>query len=878
MVTSTSDRQINLSFRFGMIFAVMILYFTTGLTGLIFEVVWSRLLTYYFGASIHAVSTVLAAFMGGLALGSYIFGRLADRWEEKSLKVYAFLALFVGISGLFVPALLQVTEPVFGFFYQNITGSFFILNLVRFVLCFLILLIPTTFMGGTLPLLSRFVTRHRDQIGLRVGGLYSINTLGAVFGCFLAGFYLIAFFGVMATIRLAAIVNICVSIAVLLLWRKARKIPKTPQKPDIKKGAPGQEDISSDYEYKTINIVLALYFISGFVAMSYQVGWWRGLVLNFQQFSNTTYAFTVMLTVLLLGLALGSHLMSRFIDRQPDPLRLFGLLQVLLGMTGLLSVIIIYFYSQNIVPFPQDFGTDYSWWSGVANIFANTGVTIFIPTMLMGALLPVVVRICIGGLKQLGLGVGRIYAIDSGGCVLGAFVAGFFLIPYLGLARAITLLAVTNVLLGFVSFVINPAMSRKKKGTFAFVCMLVAFTIFIYMPRNARLNVFSHEDTPLFYREGPLATVSVSKTRWGDKMVCVDAVEVGGTNKIMLTDQKSLAHLPMLLHQSAKNVLTVGFGSGGTSWSFTRYSGLEKIHCVEICRTVIEAAPYLKESNHGLIERGDPRFNIIIDDVRSYLRYTTEEYDIIATDCTDLRYKSNAQLYTYEYFKLLRKRLTSDGMAVVWMPLGGLHLEDFRVALRTFYEVFPEMSVWYLSNKPTHYVLLLGTKKPLVIDHDGMRAAISEPAVSADLAELHLDDIHKILSSYVVGPENIGEFIGDGMVNTNNISYLEFKLPRYTFIEKRGIDKARNLSALMKHRDDVFELIDDRTIDREQSQRLKRYTKAAPYIIRGNKNLWSGKPELAHFFWTKANTVCPEDRSIHHLLSYFDRMRRRSSP
>jgi len=191
------------SWRDGIVFYV-------GITGLIYEVVWTRLLTYLFGATIYAISTVLSAFMGGLALGSIIFGRLADRWQLNSLKAYALLELFVGITALLLLVLLKLIEPIFGFVYQHWTESFFLLSLVRLILCFIVLLIPTTLMGGTLPLLSRFITHHQTTLGLRIGGLYAINTLGAVVGCFVAGFYLIALLGVRGTVYLAVGVDIIV--------------------------------------------------------------------------------------------------------------------------------------------------------------------------------------------------------------------------------------------------------------------------------------------------------------------------------------------------------------------------------------------------------------------------------------------------------------------------------------------------------------------------------------------------------------------------------------------------------------------------------------------------------------------------------------------
>lgn len=871
MLTEIAQKEKMRAGRLWFYLMILGLFFLSGISGLIYEVVWTRLLTYLFGATIYAVSTVLASFMGGLALGSLIFGRLADRWEHKSLKAYALLESGIGIAAILLLIIIRALEPVYGVVYRHGTNSFLLLSLVRFILCFIALLLPTTLMGGTLPLLSRFVARQQRVLGLRVGALYSVNTFGAVVGCFLAGFYFIAGLGIRGTILLAVGINFTVALIGLWLWKKLSVVTEgTPE--NLQTEASSLSGFP-EYDYKLIKKVLWLYFFAGMIALAYQVGWWRGLVFNFDVLKNTTYAFTAMLTVFLIGLASGSAVMARFVDRQHDPLRLFGLLQVFIGLAGYLSVFVIYFKGRGIAPFEyfDASGVNLRWWNAIANIFIKTIAAIFLPTFLMGMSFPVVVRICISSLKRVGAGVGKIYALNTLGCIIGAFIAGFFLIPFLGLGKGLIFLALGNVLLGFVIFLIHPELTRRSKNIFIVLIILIIALMLLRSPMRATLQPVEEAESLLFYKEGPLATVAVVETLLGYRTLYVDNVGVAGTDPIMLTDQKSLAHVPLLLLPEATSVLTVGFGSGGASWSYTLYSSLQQIHCVEICPTVLEAAPYLLDSNHGILELNDPRYRIIIDDVRSYLRFTDQLYDVIATDCTDLRYKTNANLYDYEYFQLCRRRLTDRGMVVVWTPLAGLTDKDFRMTLRTFYKVFPEMSVWYMNNEPTHYILLVGTKMPLRINYREMQVKLQDPKIKADLAELNLDDVDKILSCFIVGADKTKAFLGEGLINTENHPYIEFDTPKQGYGEQPLIN---NLKTLLKFQSDVNTIIEHNSILPEQRERLQKFVSAVPDIIEGICAYRLLQFEAAAKAWMQAKARCPEDRAIQALLEFSDLRRR----
>jgi len=867
---------------------VFALFFCSGVSGLVYEVVWTRQLTYLFGATLYAVATVLAAYMGGLAIGSFLFGKYADR-AKNNLRLYALLELGIGAAALILPFLLSLLDPIYKFAYRHFS-SFLFLSLLRFALTFFVLLIPTTLMGGTLPVLSRFLVRKKDSLGLNVGALYSLNTLGAVLGCFITGFLLIEALGVRGATLLAVAINGAVAAVGLLLAIKGGREELQIINVELQIEENKLPEEGRRQARKIVHAVLISYAISGFIALSYQVVWNRALVFTFDIMKNTTYSFTAMLTVFLIGLALGGAVMTPIVDRLKDHLRLFAMLQLLLGLSGAFSFFIIYHFGPLLNPFNTlNSAGAVNWWAGIMNVFAKTVASIFLPTFLMGMAFPVATKICVDRIGAVGFGVGRLYSLNTLGAIAGAFVCGFILIPLLGVAGSIFLLATGNLLIAFYLFHTNTQMTRNMRNIFIAVCGLSVFILLIRIPLNIRFQELSPTESMVFYKEGPLATVSILENSFKYRTLYVDNVGVAGTDRILLTDQKSLAHIPMLLLKEPRNALTVGFGSGGASYSYTRYTDLGEIHCVEICREVLDCAPELLTSNHGVLLpvswhaplpaapkdykysalpgywTFDPRFRIIIDDVRSYLRFTGHKYDIVATDCTDLRYKSNANLYDYEYFRLCREHIADDGMVVVWMPLAGLSDEMFRLALRTFYRVFPEMSVWYMNNESTHYILLVGTKNPLRIDYSLMVQKLKNEKVNSDLAELYLDDADKILSCFLCDQNSLKEYLAGDKINSENHPYLEFESPKYGYGDQPMID---NLNTLLKHRTSIIPYvfnIPERTAFEEQ---MNRYAEAAPHIIAGHALYRQLLNLKACRKYLEAVRLVPEDRATLKLLDF----------
>ena len=821
--------------------AVIAIFILSGASGLIYEVIWMRMLTYIIGASLYAVTAVIAAFMGGLALGSFLIGKRVDHISNP-LRLYAGLELVVAIAALALPFLFKMVDPIYGNFYD---ASPMVRDVLRFVLCFGLLLIPTTCLGATLPVLSRWAAQSQENIGISLGRLYAANTAGAVIGVFSAGFILIGNLGVNNTLYLAAGINVLVAIIAFALSAKD-SLPVAEADVSLAEPIKQPEIVLEKITPGLQKLVFWAYGLSGLIALAYQVVWFRSLVFSFAELKSTTYAFSAMLTVFLIGLALGGAVGSKIVDTLTHPVRCFGIVQFAIGISGFLSFFMIYNWAPNAMWFlGVSSGGTFS--GSILNMLVQTAGAIFLPTFLMGMLYPIVIKIDVSA-EHAGLGVSRLYAINTLGSILGALIGSFILIRFFGIAWTIVLLAVVNVLLALAVLLNLSEYKSEHKMVLVVMAVLMFGVIWWRISSENRVlhdpkeivQVPSADGLRYAYDEGPLATVAVTWNSIGDRTIMIDNVGVAGTDDILLTDQKSLAHVPMLFLPNPKSALTVGFGSGGASWSYLQYPELEEVHCVEICKEVPLMAEFLEKSNHGLMRDSlemkelRKRFIIIFDDARSYLRHIDRQYDIIATDCTDLRYKTNANLYDLEYFKLCKERLTDEGMVVVWMPLAGLSEEAFLVALRTFAheEAFPNMQVYYMNNVSTHYILLLGSKKEIKIDWNRMVERLKIESVRKDLAELNLHIPEKVLSCFVTDAKSMKEKLNESdVLNTENWPYLEFKSPLYGYGDKPLLD---NLDLLIKYQADVMDYLDKASLPADFTKRFEPWISTVPQIVKGH--------------------------------------------
>ena len=796
MASWNGESQIQLVKRASHIQAiVLVLFFLSGAAGLVYEVVWQRMLVLVFGSTAFATSTILAAFMCGLALGSFYFGRLVDRYREP-LKLYAYLEAGIAVFAVLVPFIISGITAVYTGIYQNLHTTFYLFSLLKFLLCFIVLVIPSFLMGGTLPILSKLFVGDFRNLGRRIGSLYGSNTLGAVVGAFSAGFFLIILLGAKETTYVAAAVNLLVAAAAFGLSRIS--LPAAPeaavdvqhqeQEEERETASSGAAD-HRPYPRYVLNLVLVVYGLSGFCALAYEVLWTRVLVFYFH---STTYAFTIMLTTFLFGLALGSFIFGRFIDRWKHQLNLLVIIEVLIGLFAILS---IWEFSRlnalmgNLVEGRQ------SWQIFVVARYAGAFLIMFIPTLLMGIAFPLVSKIYTQNRESLGRHVGNVYSVNTVGSVLGSIVAGFAMIPLMGITNSIILVASLNLILGIAVLLANPFMRRRVKqvalaGTAAIMVVIIVVSPVLVRPdRHLTLYSSRHADLGmggkvLFYEEGIGATVTVHQLPADPfdgqvyKLLEVDGINVAGTHPMLHLSQKLQGHLPILLYKAStgkdpRNVFLLGMASGASSYAATRHR-IDRLDCLEIVSAEKNSLPYFSEINGDILN--EPKFRLIIEDARNHLLASREEYDVIESDT--VHPEQNASLFTREYFALARDKVSEDGIVSVWLPMYNMSDETFKLLIKTFHSVFPHTTIWFTSNYPTRYSLMVGSKTELKIDFQVLQEELEYPPVKDSLAEVGLDDIFTVLTCFITNEDKIGEYVAGSLVNTDNRPYLAYLNPK----------------------------------------------------------------------------------------------------
>jgi len=834
------------------------LFFLSGGSALVYELVWQRLLNLVFGVSTLSVSTVLAAFMGGLALGGLAFGRWADR-TRNPLRLYAGVEAAIGLTALLVPPGFALLTAFYTFLYARLQPGPGLEALIRFALSMIVLTGPAALIGGTLPIMGRLVARRADGLPGAFSLLYAVNTLGAVLGAALTGFLFLHYIGMQATLFIAVAVNGVVALGALLLGRKptaSRRaggvsplIPHPFGDGTKNQGADAPRSPAAPAARRSAEwLALACAALTGAASMGFEVAWTRILgILT----SNSAYGFALILTVLLLGLGLGGFLQACWMRRAGDPWRRLALCQGLLA--GLTLAGLSFFKTT-----PQWLEHCYDG-SSVASVFLGeatlTAAAVFLPAVCMGLSLPLLVAAAASEREWFGAAVGRLYAVNTLGCVVGPFLAGFVLIPRLGIQATMGLVVAASALVGLVAWLRarRPGLVwRAGIGAAAGATALIAWMV---LPAGGftKSAVIAPEKL-LYYAEGDNGTVTVVEEPNRTRRIMVDGQPVAGTSPTSVIDQKMLAHLPLLLHPAPRRALTVGFGSGGTSYSMGLH-GVD-VDCVEIEAKVPAAAASFESENHGVLRR--PRYRLVLDDARGWLRVAPARYDAVVTDCTNLQYRSNGDLYTVEYFRLMKDRLSPDGVAAAWVPADGIRDADLKTLIRSFHEVFPHTSVWYMNSLATDFLIVVGTPAAPAIDMDAWARRMRRPGVAADLAEAGLDDPCRLAYTLLTAEEQLDKYLGAGPLNTDDRPVLSYS----TYGAGFQNTIAENLIHLMACRVDAARFVKHAA----SGDVMPRQYAASNELVLGHVTDQMGQHAEAAVHYLRGSRLLPNDADLRELL------------
>jgi spermidine synthase len=763
-------------------------FFFSGLCGLIYEVVWGRLLTLVFGNTTYAISTVVGVFMFGLALGSYLCGKLLPRITNL-FKAYAIIEIGIGIYAIISVPLLAVVHMIHAGLFPSLYASPLLLNLIRIVLSFSLLFIPTLLMGATMPLLSQALTRSPRFIGGDIGILYAFNTLGAAAGCFFSAFLFIPALGLQVTILTGAVVNLIIG---YLVW--AMSATPSPRNKDVAKPSIAKPEVEIDEALRITRmqsrVILSIFMVSGFLALVYEVAWSRALILVF---GSSIYAFATILTTYLLGIACGSMVLGRFMDRVHQPIFLLVLLQLVIGASVLLITPLI-------GSLPDYFLTsfshhDLSWQAVAVREFMLCFFIIIIPTFASGACFPLVARLCMKYRSfQIGRTVADVYSFNTIGGIFGSLAAGFILIPVIGVERTLLFGGGANVIIASLLLTLVNDFKKRTRLVWGVVLALTGIAgafvlpswnpkvlnagVYIYgkmmasLPGKHDVSDFMSKYELLYYREGASATVSVFQ-RDTVRFLRVNG-KTDGSNAGDSYTEIFLGILPLMYSKNPQDVLVIGLGTGITLGSVLDYP-IKKVDCVELSPEVVEASQYFNADN-GFALRS-PRAHVHVLDGRTWLMAMPGTYDIITSEPSHPWQTGNANLFTIDFFQLVRKKLNKGGIFCQWLPIYQMEQEHFQLLVSTFRKVFPSVHIWMANTD----ALLIGSTEELPpLDYREFQKRIALPAIKQRLAKVEVNTLDDLLSFFYLDTKAVDKFIeGVRGVNSDNYPVLEFSAPKY---------------------------------------------------------------------------------------------------
>jgi spermidine synthase len=782
---------------------VLTCFFLSGASGLILELLWTRMLTLVFGSTALAVSTVLTAYMGGLGLGSYLAGKWCDRLKDP-VRAYALVEAAIGAYALAVPWIISFYPGLNQWLWGTFGDRYGLLSLLRFAASAGLLIVPTTLMGATLPILARyFVSRPYElgRVSLRLGTLYAVNLFGAVAGAFFTGFVFLPHLGVRHTNYLAAAFDLTLAVAILTARRlvRARKGAAAP--------APSLDELAAEQAAPTAaqaqtallrpsalarRTVLFAFAVSGATAMTLQVLWTRALAVII---GSSIFSFTIILLAFLIGLGLGSATFGRLVGRFRDPVRGLALTHL-----GIVACIGLSYLVTDRLPFVFTYLLSSTLVSADAVLvcqFALACLTVLPSTFLMGAIFPITVRVVTGDLGTVGRDVGFAYALNTVGAILGSFFSGFVILPKLGLQRWIYLAVVLDLALALMLFAVAPALPRLRRfaGMATAVAMALAalvlprwnltnFSIGFFRISMARDYIDMVErrhqrkkwQMPklVYYRDGIATTVSVDQ--WGKVYSMKNNGKVDASNDADMPTQVSVGLLPLLLYDNdhPPKVALIGYGSGVTAGAATQYP-IDSLEVVELEPAVYEAAHFFDDVNHRPTE--NPKVRAIVGDGRNFLTQRRDLYDIIISQPSNPWITGVSNLFTREYFQSVKSRLREDGIFCQWAQLYEMAPWNIKAIYRTLADEFPYVLVFAAEDLSSD-TILIASRKPVELDIRKLARVFANPVTAAEAKRAGFDSPHDVPAFLLLSAEEMRSFTAGAKVNTDDNALIEFAAPR----------------------------------------------------------------------------------------------------
>jgi predicted membrane-bound spermidine synthase len=784
-----------------------LLFFLSGATGLVYQLLWVRVLYQTFGSTIQSITTVVAAYMGGLGLGAWLLGRVGDR-HPKPAALYGWLEVAIGVFGIVSPVVLMLAHKL----YVGIAGAMdlpaFVSMVLRFGLAALVLLIPTTLMGGTLPVLTRaFMGDDRARLRAAVGGLYGLNTLGAVVGTGLAGFFLIEHLGIRTSLWITAAANLVLGVVGIVMARPLAVAAPAPEP------APAAAPAGRDPLRVAALVLLA---VTAFASLLNEIAWTRVLVMIV---GGSTYAFTLILLVFLLGIGLGS---AFFVGRHAPPRDTAASAALAQGFTAAGAALLFVFFNALPVYIIAVFQVQFL--DATARLLlmgVAVGAVVLVPAIGMGMTFPLLTDLVARPGAARGADVGRAYALNTIGSIAGAALTGFVLVVVLGTEQTLRLglvlsgaAALTLAYLaarGVAEGSDTHARLRNRVllgGGLAAVGLTAAFaapqwssrlidlgpTIYARQPMNATgLQAYlTHRGVrQVDFREGPNATVSVWESEGGRSLKVngkADASDYGDMDTQVLVGLAPAAARP-----DPRSAFVIGWGSGVTARVVADVPGMERVHAVEIEPAVLAMDPYFRHVNDSVMLR--PNVQVTVDDARSALQLSRERFDIIMSEPSNPWLAGIATLYTPEFYRIARSRLADDGVFGQWVQLYQLPLPVVAGIVQNLQAVFPHVQVWFGGVAD---IVVLASPQPIRYDAAWLDRLLAPGTPLGELGRewLGLRRPGDVLGHYLLGAAGLPQLLQHAnLVHRDDHPQLEYVAAR-RFLDYQGTGILDSLIAM----------------------------------------------------------------------------------
>jgi spermidine synthase len=738
---------------------MLVLFAGSGCSALIYEIVWYQLLQLVIGSTAISLGVLLATFMGGLCAGSLMLPRIAAAKGRHPLVVYAAIEAGIAICGILVLFGMPLVDGI----YTAAVGHGMPSILFRAVVCAVCLVPPTFLMGASLPAIARWIEATPRGVSW-LGMLYGGNTAGAVFGCLLAGFYLLRVFDLATATFVAVAINLAVAAA---SWSLAKRVPahSTDEKSIP---IPGPR-------FWPVYIAIGL---SGATALGAEVIWTRlmGLLLG-----ATVYTFSIILAVFLVGIGVGSAVGSA-LARTIKARAAMGVCQLMLAGAIAWTA---YMIAQSVPWWPVNPLLNQNPWFTFQVDMVRVLWAILPATLLWGASFPLALAAASRG-DEPGQLVGGIYAANTGGAILGALAFSMVLVPWIGTANCEKVLIVMAGVSALIVLVPHLLSSRAKT---AWVGLLASVVLLVYLVSGVtpvpplliaygrRIMTLQSTSKILYTGEGINSSIAISQWNDGAIQFHVSGKVEASTEPYDMRLQRMLGHLPALVHPDPKSVLIVGFGAGVTAGSFVTHPSISRIVICEMEPLIPPTATqYFAKENYNV--KNDPRTQIFYDDARHFVLTTRDKFDIITSDPIHPWVKGSATLYSKEYFELVKEHLNPGGVVTQWVPLYESDMDTVKSELATFFDVFPNGSVWANElNGGGYDVFLMGQNEPSKINLDAMEARLNTPQyarVAQSLRDVGFGSIYDLLSTYAGQDQDLKTWLRDAEINRDGNLRLQY--------------------------------------------------------------------------------------------------------